>query len=322
MTVPLWVWLITIACLAALVVLDVWQARRPHRVDVREAALWSLAYVAAAALFGLCVWAFAGTAPALQFATGYLVEKTLSVDNLFLFALVLSAFAVPARHQAKVLLIGILGALGMRVVFIVAGAELVSRFSMVFLAFGALLIYTGIRLLRSHGAPPDVRNGRVMRWARRRLPLAEATEPAEDGALLVRRGGRRAITGLGLAVLALLSVDIMFALDSIPAIFGITQDVYLVLCANAFALLGLRALYFLLVGLLDRLAHLHYGLAAVLGLIGVKLVLHYLHTLVPSVPEIPIWLSLTLIVMIFGITTATSLRATRPARQAVTPASG
>ncbi|MGH3436056.1 MAG: TerC/Alx family metal homeostasis membrane protein [Sciscionella sp.] len=318
MAVPLWVWLATIAGFALLVALDVWQASRPHPVGMGEAARWSGVYLGSAVLFGLGVWVFAGTEPAVEFATGFLVEKTLSVDNLFLFALSLSAFAVPARHQSKVLLIGILGALGMRVVFIIAGAELVQRFSIVFLAFGALLIYTAIRLLRTHGQPPDLRNTRMMRWARRCLPIAEHTYPTKDGALLVRRGSRLTVTGLGLAVLALLSVDVMFALDSIPAIFGITQNLYLVLATNAFALLGLRALYFLLVGLLERLVHLHYGLAAVLGLIGVKLTLHYLHTLTPAVPEIPTWLSLTLIVAIFTVATATSVHATRHTPPAAT----
>lgn len=322
MNVPLWVWAATAAGIAALVALDIWQARRPHTVGMREAAVWSAVYVGSAVLFGIGVFLFGGTEPAMEFATGYLVEKTLSIDNVFVFALVLSAFAVPARNQSKVLLIGILGALGMRIVFIVAGAELIARFSVLFLLFGAVLGYTAIRLLRSHGAPPDVRNTRVMRWARRRLPLADPSEETPEGALVARSGGKRAVTGLGLAVLAVLSVDVMFALDSIPAIFGITQNVYLVVCTNAFALLGLRALYFLLAGLLDRLPHLHYGLAAVLGLIGVKLSLHYVHTLVPAVPDIPTWLSLVLIVAIFTVTVITSLRAgKRGAATAPGPAS-
>jgi tellurite resistance protein TerC len=314
MTVPTWVWLATIAGFAALVAVDVWQARRPHAVGLAEAARWSAAYVGAAVLFGVGVWVFAGATPAMEFATGYLVEKTLSVDNLFVFALCLSAFAVPARNQPKVLLIGILAALGLRVLFIVAGAELLARFSVMFLLFGLLLIYTAVHLLRTHGRAPNVRNTRLMRWARRHLPVAESGEHGD--ALVVRDVGRRyAVTGLGMAVLALLSVDVMFALDSIPAIFGITQELYLVLATNAFALLGLRALYFLLVGLLDRLVHLHYGLAVVLGLIGVKLTLHYLHTLAPAVPQIPTWASLAAIVAIFGTVTVTSLRAsvrTRP----------
>jgi len=226
---------------------------------------------------------------------------------------------VPARNQAKVLLIGILGALGMRIVFILAGAAALNRFSVLFLGFGALLIYAAVRLLRSHGAPPDVRNGRVLRWAQRRLPVAPADTPNGDGALLIQAERGRAITGLGLAVLAVLSVDAVFALDSVPAIFGITQDLYLVLCTNAFALLGLRALYFLLVGLLDRLVHLHFGLAIVLAVIGAKLALHYLHTIAPAVPEIPTSLSLLLIVATLTVTTATSLHATRRSRPSGEP---
>jgi tellurite resistance protein TerC len=310
-TVPLWVWLASAAGFALLVALDIRHARRPHAVGMREAGLISAVYVAAAGVFAAGVWVFAGPTPAMAFSTGYLVEKSLSVDNLFVFALVLSAFAVPVRHQGKVLLLGILGALGIRMAFLVAGAELVSRFSVLFLLFGAVLIYTAIGLLRSKGEAPEVADTRVMRWARRRLPITEQLTAAEDGALLVRRGHKWAISGLGLAVLALLSIDIVFALDSIPAILGITQNLYLVLATNAFALLGLRALYFLIIGLLERLAHLSYGLALVLGLIGTKLVLHYVHTLAPAVPEVPTWLSLVLIVAILAVTTVTSLRATK-----------
>lgn len=302
MIVPLWVWVATVAGFGVLITADVLSARRPHAVGMAEAALWSAIYVGAAVLFAIGLWLFAGTTPALEFTTGFLVEKALSVDNLFVFAVVMSAFAVPERHRSKVLLIGIVGALAMRVVFVVAGAELVQRFSVVFVVFGAVLIYTAARLVRSEGMSPDMADSRLLRWVRRRLP---AVADAPDGRLVVRGG----VTTLGLAVLGLLSVDVLFALDSIPAIFGITQNLYLVLCTNAFALLGLRALYFLLIGLLSRLVHLHYGLSAVLALIGVKLVLHYVHGLVPAVPEVPTWLSLLLIAAVLAVTTVTSLRA-------------
>lgn len=312
MNVPLWLWLATAVGFAVPVAVDVWRACRPHPVGFGEAAIWSAVYVGIALLFGVAVLVFAGPAPAMEFFTGFVVEKTLSVDNLFVFALVLGAFAVPVGHQSKVLLIGILGALAQRVVFIVAGAAALQRFSLLFLGFGVLLCYLAIRLLRSRGVPPDVRDSRVMRWARRRLPIADTdTGGTGDGALVIRRDGRFAVTGLGLAVLAILSVDVVFALDSVPAIFGITQNLYLVLCTNAFALLGLRALYFVLAALLDRLVHLHYGLSIVLGLIGVKLVLHYLHSLQPAVPEISTWLSLVLILAVFLTTTVTSLHTTR-----------
>jgi tellurite resistance protein TerC len=192
------------------------------------------------------------------------------------------------------------------VVFIAAGAELVQRFSLVFLVFGAVLVYTAVRLLRSHGTPPDVNNLRMLRWARRRLPI---TSDNDAGDLVVRQSGRVVVTAWASGASFAVS-DILFALDSIPAIFGITQHLYLVLCANAFALLGLRALYFLLIGLLDRLVHLQYGLAAVLAVIGVKLVLHWAHGLHPAIPEIPTRLSLLVIAVILGITTVTSLPAT------------
>ncbi|HEX3790593.1 MAG TPA: TerC/Alx family metal homeostasis membrane protein [Pseudonocardiaceae bacterium] len=316
MIVPLWVWCATVAGLAMPVGVDVWLARRAHPVGFREAVVWSAVYLGAAALFGLGVLVFGGSAPAMEFFTGFVVEKTLSIDNLFVFALILGAFAVPARHQSRVLLIGVLGALALRVVLIVVGAAALQRFSLLFLVFGALLVFLAVRLLRSPGVPPNVRAGRLVRWARRRLPLAD-DESATAGALITRQRGRRAVTWLGLAVLAILSVDVLFALDSVPAIFGITQNVYLVLCTNAFALLGLRALYFVLAGLLNRLVHLHHGLSAILGLIGVKLVLHYLHSRWHSIPEIPTWLSLTLILTTILITTVTSLRATRGERELV-----
>jgi tellurite resistance protein TerC len=315
LTVPIWVWAATLAALAVLVAVDFWHARKPHAVGFREAAIWSAVYVGAAVVFAVGVWWFGGRGPGLEFTTGYLVEKALSVDNLFIFALILGAFAVPERHRSKVLLIGVLGALVMRVVFIAVGASLLERFAVLFLLFGLFLIYTAVGLLRNHGKPPNVVDGRLMRWARRKLPITDEVRPEEDGKLLVRRGSGRQLTALGLTVLTVLTVDVVFALDSIPAIFGITENVYLVVCTNAFALLGLRALYFLLIGLLSRLKHLHYGLAGVLALIGVKLSLHYLHKVWPGVPEVPTWLSLGLIVLILGVTTVTSLRSTRDAPQ-------
>jgi tellurite resistance protein TerC len=308
MTVPLWVWLATVAGIVVLVTIDLWQARRPHEVGFREAATWSIVYVAAAVAFGVGLLLTAGTGPGIQFFTGYVVEKSLSIDNLFVFAVILGQFAVPARHQARVLMIGVLGALVLRAVFIVLGAAAVQRYTITFLFFGAFLIYTGVKLIRSHGAPPDMQRSRAVRLVRRVVPVSD--EPAE-GRLLTRAGGRLMATPLFLVVAAILTVDIVFALDSIPAIFGITDSAYLVFTANAFALLGLRALYFLLTGLLDRLVHLHYGLAILLGFIGTKLVLHFLHGVWSAVPEIPLPLSLAVIVGVLATTTVTSLRSTR-----------
>jgi tellurite resistance protein TerC len=310
MTVPLWVWLLTLAGIGVLVAVDVRQSRRPHEVGFREALAWSVAYVAAALVFGLGLLVFAGTGPGTEFFTGYLMEKTLSVDNLFVFAVLLGQFAVPARYQQKVLLIGVLGALVLRAVFIAVGAAAVHRYAVMFLFFGLFLVYSGVKLVRSHGQPPDVSRGRTVRLVRRVLPV---TDRLDGGRLVTRVAGKRAVTPLFLVAVAVLAVDIVFAMDSIPAIFGITSNAYLVFTANAFALLGLRALYFLLTGLLDRLVHLHYGLATLLGFIGVKLMLHYLHTVWPVVPEIPLGLSLAVIVAVLATVTVTSLVTTRRA---------
>jgi tellurite resistance protein TerC len=308
MTLPLWIWGATVAGIGTLVAIDIWQVRRPHEVGFREALGWSVAYIAAAVVFGLGLLVLVGPGPATEFFAGYLVEKSLSVDNLFVFAVVLAQFAVPARHQQRVLLIGVLGALALRAVFIAVGAAAVQRYAITFLFFGAFLVYTAVQLVRSYGRPPDIGASRGMRLLRRILPV---TDRHADGRLFTRVGGRRMVTPLFLAVAAILAIDIVFALDSIPAIFGITDNAYLVFTTNAFALLGLRPLYLLLVGLLDRLVHLHYGLAVILGFIGVKLTLHYLHTLWPGVPEIPTMLSLTAIIGILAIVTVTSLARTK-----------
>jgi tellurite resistance protein TerC len=314
-TVPLWIWIVTVAGFGALIALDVRHARRPHEVHVREALTWSLVYIGAAAAFGIGLAVVAGREPATAYFTGYLVEKSLSVDNLFVFAIVLTRFAVPARHQQRVLLIGVTGALVLRAGFIAVGAAMIERFTFTFVLFGGFLLWTAVHLIRAHGQQPDVVNSRGVRLLRRVMPV---TDDYRHDTLFVRVRGRRTATPLLVVVVAILSVDIVFALDSIPAIFGITDSAYLVFTANAFALLGLRALYFLLVALLDRLVHLHYGLAVILGFIGVKLVLHYAHTVRPSVPEVPTPLALLTVLGVLAVTTVTSLRATR-ARAPVDP---
>ena len=308
MTVPLWVWLATVLGIAVLIAIDVWHARSPHPVGFREAVVWSAVYLTGALLFGLGVLLFAGSEPGTEYFTGFLVEKSLSVDNLFIFALILGRFAVPAQHQQRVLLIGVIGALVLRGAFIAVGAAAISRFAVTFVVFGAFLLFTGIRLLRPEQNEPDVLNSRAVRVLRRFVPV---TEQYSESRLLVRQDGRLTATPLFLVAATILSVDLVFALDSIPAIFGITESAYLVFTANAFALLGLRALYFLLIGLLDRLVHLHYGLAVILVFIGIKLILHYVHTVVPAVPGVPTWLSLLVILVVLAVVTGTSLRATR-----------
>lgn len=308
MNVPVWVRAATVAGLCVLVAVDIWHARRPHEVRFGEALGWSVVYVAAAVAFGVGVTLLAGQEPGVEFFAGYLVEKSLSVDNLFVFALILGRFAVPARHQQRVLLIGVLGALVLRAAFIAAGAVMVARFSVVFVFFGAFLMYTAFRLIRPARTTNADREPRAVRLLRRRVPV---TDELVGGRLLTRRSGRWMATPLLVVVVAILSTDVLFALDSIPAIFGITDSAYVVFSANAFALLGLRALYFLLIGLLDRLVHLQYGLAVVLAFIGVKLILHYLHAVWPPVPEITTPASLAVIVVVLSTVTVTSLRVSR-----------
>jgi tellurite resistance protein TerC len=304
------------AGIVVLVAVDIWHARSPHEVSFREATLWSVIYIVVAIAFGVGLWVFMGSQPATEYFAGWLVEKSLSVDNLFIFAVILGQFAVPKRHQQKVLLWGVIGALVMRAIFILIGAAVISAFAFVFVIFGLFLIYTAYGLIRSHGAgPKDMSDNVAVRLTRRLVTVHEedtAEGDAHDGRLTRRIGGRFGVTPLFIAVAVILSVDLVFALDSIPAIFGITQNAYLVFTANAFALLGLRALYFLLVGLLDRLVHLSYGLAFILAFIGVKLILLYLHEDVStSIPEVPTWLSLVVIVATLAVVTVTSLVSTR-----------
>lgn len=310
-------WGITIAAVLLLLVLDFVVTRKPHEVGMREAIGWSTFYIALPLAFGVWVWAAHGGQRGLEYYTGYLVEKTLSVDNLFVFMLLLSAFAVPKRLQQRVLLFGVAGALVLRGIFIALGAQLISNFSWAFLLFGAVLLATAVKMLRDairgddHAV--DVSSLRSVRLVRRFVPV---TDDYRDTALMVREDGRAAMTPLALVVIAILAADIVFAVDSVPAVYGITGDPFLVFATNAFALLGLRALYFVLAGALAALVHLGFGLAAILGFIGVKLVLHWGHTVWPAVPEIPTLASLGVIVGILGVVIATSMWATRSERRA------
>ena len=302
-------WGLTIGVIVALLALDlVLGAVRPHRIGFREAALWSAFYVAVALAFGVVVAFSAGSGYGAQYFAGYLVEKSLSVDNLFVFLIIMTTFAVPAKYQQKALSLGIVLALIMRAVFIAAGAALLDLFSFMFLVFGLVLIWTAVQLYRHRGEEPDVSGNFLVRLTRRVLPV---TEDYDDGRLVTRVGGRRAVTPLFIALAAIGGTDLLFAFDSIPAVFGITSEPYLVFTVNAFALLGLRALFFLVAGLLDRLVYLSAGLAVILAFIGIKLALHWGHTVSHAVPEIPTWLSLVVIVAVLAVTTVASLRATR-----------
>lgn len=277
---------------------------RPHEVGFREAALASIFYIGVALAFGVVFGMIAGWEPGTEYFAGYLLEKSLSVDNLFVFVVIMTTFAVPKVHQQRVLIIGIFLALLLRIVFIMLGATLLEAFSIMFLLFGLLLIFTAIQLFRHRDQDPSVEENVVVGLARKHLPI---TETYDEGRLMTRVGGKRFFTPLFLVLIAIGSADILFALDSIPAIFGITDEVFIIFAANAFALLGLRALYFLVTGLLDRLVYLSSGLALVLAFIGAKLGLHWGHLQNDSVPEISTTFSLAVIGVVLTITTVASL---------------
>jgi tellurite resistance protein TerC len=305
-------WAVTISAVLLLLALDFVLTRRPHAVSMREALGWSAFYIALPLAFGAWVWHRFGSGTGVEYLTGYLVEKSLSVDNLFVFMLILAAFAVPEELQQRVLLFGIAAALVLRGIFIALGAALLANLSWAFLLFGAVLLLTAAKLLRDQvrgtGHQVDVSSIRSVRLLRRLVPV---TDDYRGTRFTVREAGRRAVTPLAVVVVAIFAADIVFAVDSVPAVYGITSDPYLVFATNAFALLGLRALYFVLAGALSALVHLGYGLAAILGFIGVKLVLHWAHGVWPGVPEIPTPVSLVVILAVLGVVTATSLYAAR-----------
>ncbi|MGV9676681.1 TerC/Alx family metal homeostasis membrane protein [Nocardia sp. NPDC003482] len=307
-----WLWAATIAGALVLLALDFVVTRKPHEVSMREAVGWTVFYLALPVLFGLGVWWAYGGTPATEFFTGYLLEKSLSVDNLFIFMLLLSAFAVPAALAQRVLLFGIVGALALRGIFIALGAAALASLDWAFLLFGLILLITALKLLRDavrgEEQQVDISSMRSVRFMRRLMPV---TDDYRGTRMTVREAGRRALTPLALVVTAVMATDLVFAVDSVPAVYGVTGDPYLVFATNAFALLGLRALYFVLQAVLSRLVHLAYGLAVILAFIGLKLVLHWAHEVWPGVPEIPTLASLGVIVVTLGVVTVTSLLATR-----------
>jgi len=302
-------WTLTIVLIVGLLTLDLALATlRPHAVGFREAAAWSVFYVAVAVVFGVVFSAKTGGEFGAEYFAGYIVEKSLSVDNLFVFVIIIDTLAVPKEYQHKVLTFGIVAALILRAILIALGATLLELFSFMFLLFGALLIFTAVQLYRHRNEDPDVKDNGLIRLTRRLVPVSG---DYVGGKLIARLGGRRVVTPLFIVLLAIGSTDILFALDSIPAVFGVTEEAYIVFAANAFALLGLRALFFLVRGLLDRLVYLSSGLALILAFIGVKLVLHWAHGLTDSVPEISTALSLAVIVVVLAVTTVASVYKTR-----------
>lgn len=312
------VWLITIAVTIAFFVYEFFaHVRRPHEPSIGESARWSAFYIGLALLFGVGIGVVSGWTYGGEYFAGYLTEKALSVDNLFVFLLVMSAFAVPKAYQQKVLMIGIVIALIMRGAFIAVGAALIANFSWVFYLFGALLLLLAYRQLRADHEVDPSRN-LLVRAVRRVWPV---TDEYHGDRLTAVVDGRRVLTPMLLTIVAIGFIDLVFAVDSIPAIYGLTEEAYIVFTANAFALMGLRQLYFLIGGLLERLVYLAQGLAVILAFIGVKLVLHALHVNeLPFInggepvlwaPEIPIWFSLLFIVATIAVATVASLVATR-----------
>lgn len=304
MSVSLTMWLITIGAILVLVVMDfLTVSRKPHEVAFKEAAIWSIFYIAIAIAFGVFIWVWQGSDFGTQYFAAYLVEKSLSVDNLFVFVIILAQFAVPSIYHQRVLLVGVVLALVLRAIFIAVGAAALAAFSFTFVIFGAILIWTGIQLFRHRDADPEPKDNLVVRTVRRWYPV---TPDYHDTKLFVRIDGRRMITPLMLVMVAIASTDLLFALDSIPATFGVTQEAYLVFTANAAALLGLRALYFLLKGLLSKLIYLSMGLAIILVFIGVKLILTFAHEVNNDIPKIPTVFSLGVIAAILIIVTVAS----------------
>jgi TerC family integral membrane protein len=310
-------WIVTLGVTIAVLLFDVVViGRRPHEPSKRETSIALTIYVGLAVAFGLWVWYFHGSQYGLEFFAGWVTEYSLSVDNLFIFLIIMASFNVPKVYQQQALLVGIILALIFRGIFIAVGAVAINQFSWVFYIFGAFLVYTAIKLVRDTDHDDDAENF-VVRFARKHLKLTDSWDGLK---LWVKDSGKRLMTPMFLVIVALATTDLLFALDSIPAIYGLTQQPYLVFTANVFALMGLRQLYFLLGDLLKRLVYLSQGLAVILAYIGVKLLLHALHQNelpfinggehVP-VPEIPTLLSLGVIVVTLAITTAASLYKTR-----------
>ncbi|MFO0792243.1 MAG: TerC family protein [Pirellulales bacterium] len=298
-------WVAFCAGTAVLLALDMFVFHRDsHEPTLRESALWTLFWCGMALLFNGAIWYWAGPTHAIHFITGYLVEWSLSMDNVFVFVVIFAYFGVPMKYQYRVLFWGILGAIIMRLTFILVFGALLHRFEWIFYLFGAFLIYTGIKLATAHGSETHPDQNLVLRLARRWLPVAKGSHGDQ---FFVREGGRLLVTPLFLVLLVIESTDVVFAVDSVPAIFGITSDRFIVFTSNVFAIMGLRALYFLLAGVMDLFRYLSYGLSAILVFIGVKMMLHDYWKPAP-------WTSLVVILALLGAAIAASLVAARRER--------
>jgi tellurite resistance protein TerC len=305
MDVSLTVWLVTVGAIIALIAVDLFTvSAKPHEVKFKEAASWSLFYIGIAVAFGVWVWQEYGGTAGTEYFAAYLVEKSLSVDNLFVFVIILAQFAVPSIYHQRILLIGVILALVLRGIFIAVGAAALSAFAFTFVIFGAILIWTGVGLFRHWDEDPEPNDNAIVRRIRARINMVDEYHGSK---MFIRIDGKRIATPMFLVMIAIGSTDLLFALDSIPATFGVTSETFLVFAANAFALLGLRALYFLVKGLLDRLIYLSLGLSIILMFIGVKLIMTYLHEQFDSIPKISTPIGLAIIGGILIVSTVASL---------------
>ena len=305
MQVSTLIWTVTIALILALILIDLFtSSRKAHDVKFKEAVGWTTFYVSVSVAFGIWVWSYFGSTFGTEFFAAYLVEYSLSIDNLFIFVIILAQFAVPSIYHQRILLIGVMLALVFRAVFISIGAVAISAFSFTFAIFGAILIWTGIGLFKHWDEDPEPNDNFMVRTIRKRMSMVDEFHGSK---LFIKISGKRFATPMFLVIIAIASTDLLFALDSIPATFGVTSQTFLVFTANAFALLGLRALYFLLKGLLDKLIYLSLGLSFILMFIGTKLMLTYAHEVFENVPKIPTPISLAVIATILLISTVASL---------------
>ncbi len=309
MDVSLLTWALVVGAILLLIVVDLLTvSRKPHDVMFKEAAIWSIFYIGVAIAFGVWVWQTAGSQFGTEYFAAYLVEKSLSVDNLFVFIIILAQFAVPSIYHQRVLMFGVILALVLRAIFIAVGAAALAAFSFTFVIFGAILIWTGVGLFKHWDEDPSPEDNALVRIIRKRIAM---TDEYDGSKIFTKVNGKRLATPMFIVMIAIASTDLLFALDSIPATFGVTQEPFLVFAANAFALLGLRALYFLLKGLLDKLVYLSLGLSIILMFIGVKLILTYVHEIVAEVPKIPTLVSLAVIGSILVISTVASFVKTK-----------
>ncbi|MEU0913185.1 TerC family protein [Streptomyces althioticus] len=303
--VPFWLWIVFVVIVVASLAVDLFAHRSAHVIEFREAAAWSAGWIGLAILFGGVVFLVVGTDAGVEYTTAWLLEKSLSVDNLFVFALIFSYFQVPRAYQHRVLFLGVLGALVFRGLFLAAGVAVVSRFTAVLYVFAAILFWSTYKILKGEDESFDPGKSVAVRLLRKVVPVRDEYAGPH---FFVKEAGKRVATPLLAVVAAIEAADLVFAVDSVPAVLAVSSDVFIVYTSNAFAILGLRALYFMLAGLLDRFHYLSVGLALILGFIGVKLVLQATHeTVSTAVPEIPSLVSLAVIVVVLAVSIAVSV---------------